>query len=76
MANFILGIISLSISVIVLANLFIFTVHNQSGCSFGNCSAPGNAGTWTASEVTMWGLLSLISIVGIVYGVMNVFGIA
>jgi hypothetical protein len=63
MANFIMGIISLAISVVVLANVFIFTVKNTS-----------TAG-WSASEVTMWGLLSLISIVGLVYGVMQVFGI-
>jgi len=64
MANFIMGIISLSISVVVLANVFIFTVKNTTTTS------------WSASEVTMWGLLTLISIVGLVYGVMSVFGIA
>jgi hypothetical protein len=64
MANFIMGIISLAISVVVLANVFIFTVKNTSTTG------------WSSSEVTMWGLLTLISIVGMVYGVMNVFGIA
>lgn len=64
MANFIMGIISLSISVVVLANVFIYTVKNTSTSG------------WSASEVTMWGLLSLISIVGLVFGVMQVFGIA
>ena len=63
MANFITGIISLAIGVVVLANVFIYTVKNTS-----------TAG-WTPSEITMWGLLSLIGIVGMVYGVMNVFGI-
>ena len=64
MANFIMGIISLAISVVVLANVFIYTVKNTSTTG------------WSTSEITMWGLLSLISIVGLVYGVMNVFGIA
>lgn len=64
MANFIMGIISLSISVVVLANVFIFTVKNTSTTG------------WSSSEVTMWGLLTLISIVGLVFGVMQVFGIA
>jgi len=59
-----MGIISLSISVVVLANVFIFTVKNTSTTDF------------TPAEVTMWGLLSLIAIVGLVYGVMQVFGIA
>jgi len=64
MANFIMGIISLSISVVVLANVFIFTVKNTATTG------------WSASEVTMWGLLTLISVVGLVFGVMQVFGIA
>ncbi len=63
MANFISGIISLSISVVVLANVFIFTVKNTT------------ISTWTASEQAMWGLLTLVGIVGLVYGVMAVFGI-
>jgi hypothetical protein len=59
-----MGIISLSISVVVLASVFIATVKNTSTTS------------WSTSEVTMWGLLSLIAIVGLLFGVMNVFGIA
>jgi len=64
MANFIMGIISLSISVVVLASVFISTIKNT------------NTTGWSTSETTMWGLLTLISIVGILYGVMSVFGIA
>ena len=75
MANFIMGIISLSISVVVLASVFIYTVKNTSTCVSSNCSDP-SAVHWTTAEITMWGLLSLISIVGLLYGVMNVFGIA
>lgn len=63
MSNFISGIISLSISVVVLANVFIFTVKNTSTIG------------WSSSEVAMWGLLTLVGIVGLVYGVMAVFGI-
>jgi len=64
MANFIMGIISLSISVVVLSSVFIYTVKNTSTTG------------WSTSEITMWGLLTLIAIVGLLYGVMNVFGIA
>lgn len=64
MANFISGIISLSISAVILASVFIFTIKNTS------------TDGWTSSEITMWGLLSLIAIVGMLYGVLNVFGIA
>jgi len=64
MANFISGIISLTIGVVVLANVFIVTIKST------------NTSSWTSSEVALWGLLSLIGIAGIIYGVMNVFGMA
>lgn len=76
MANFIQGIISLSISAIVLASVFIFTIKNTSTCVSGVCNGtPGLGTTWTASEITLWGLLSLLAIVGLLYGVLNVFGV-
>ena len=64
MANFITGIISLTVGVVILANVFISTVKNT------------NTSTWETSEVAMWGLLTLVAIVGIVYGVLNVFGLS
>jgi hypothetical protein len=64
MANFIVGIISLTIGVVVMANVFIFTVKNTSTSG------------WSAAEVALWGLLTISGIAGIVYGVLNVFGLA
>jgi hypothetical protein len=64
MANFISGIVSLALSVIILANVFINTVKTT------------NTSGWTSSEITLWGLLTLAAIIGIVFGVLNVFGIA
>jgi len=63
MANFISGILSLTIGVVVLANVFISTVKDT------------NTSTWSTAEVALWGLVTLVGIAGIVYGVMNVFGI-
>jgi hypothetical protein len=63
MANFIMGIISLSIGVVVLSGVFITTVKNTNTSSF------------TAAEVSLWGLLGIVGIAGLVYGVLNVFGI-
>ena len=63
MANFIMGIISLTIGVVILANVFITTVKNQSTTN------------WTTAEIALWGLLTLVSIAGILYGVLNVFGL-
>ena len=63
MANFITGIISLTIGVVILANVFITTVKTT------------NTTGWSSAEVAMWGLVTLIGIAGIVYGVMSVFGL-
>ena len=64
MANFLGGIISLTIGVVVLANVYITTVKGT------------NTTLFTASETAMWGLLTLCAIGGMVYGVLNLFGIA
>jgi len=64
MTNMITGIIGITIGVVILANVFITTVKNQSTSG------------WASSEIAMWGLLTLIGIVGLVYGVLNVFGLA
>lgn len=64
MANFIGGIISITIGAVILANVFISTIKTT------------NTDTWTASEIAMWGLLTLVGVVGLVYGVLQVFGLA
>lgn len=64
MANMITGIISITIGAVILASVFIYTIKNTSTSG------------WASSEIAMWGLLSLIGIVGLVYGVLNVFGLA
>ena len=64
MANFIVGLISLTLGVVVLSGVFITTVKGT------------NTTGWSAGEVALWGLLSIGAIAGLVYGVMNVFGLA
>jgi len=65
MANpFVQGIISITLGVIMLANVFIPVVK---GVSTTN---------WTAGEVALWGVLGLGGIIGLVYGVFAVFGLA
>jgi len=63
MANFIMGIISLAVGVTVLSGVFITTVKAT------------NTTGWSASEIALWGLLTVVAIAGLVYGVLNVFGI-
>lgn len=65
MANFIGGIIALTIGVIVMVNVFLTTVHGV------NTSAAG----WTASEASLFGVVGLVGIVGLLYAVLSVFGI-
>ena len=64
MANFIVGIISLTLGVVVLANVFISTVKGV------------NTSTWTSGEAALWGLLTIGAVAGMVYGTLNVFGLA
>ena len=64
MANFIVGIISLTLGVVVLSGVFITTVKGT------------NTTGWTAGEIALWGLLTIGAIAGLVYGVLNVFGLA
>ena len=63
MANFVQGIISLSIGIILMTSVYMTTVHGT------------NTTTWTASEVALWSVVGLIGVVGIVYGGLNVFGV-
>ena len=64
MANMITGIISISVGAIMLSSVFMATIKNTSTVG------------WSASEIAMWSLLGLIGVVGLVYGVLNVFGLA
>lgn len=64
MTSLIGGIISITIGAVILASVFISTIKNQSTVG------------WTTSEIAMWGLLTLIGIVGLLYGVLAVFGLA
>lgn len=65
MANpMVAGIISITLGVIMLANVFIPTVKNT------------NTTGYTTGELALWGVLTLGGIIGIVYGVFAVFGLA
>lgn len=80
MANFIMGIISMSVGVVVLSGVFITTVKNTNQ-SYTCVNATYNGTTtyvtcaWTASEIALYGLLTIVGIAGLVYGVLNVFGL-
>ena len=64
MANFVSGIISLVLGIVLVANLFMPTVKDA------------NTTGWNTGEVAMWGVVGLAAIIGIVYGAFNIFGLA
>ena len=62
MANFVAGIISATLGVVMLSAVLIPQVKAV------------NTSTWTTGEVALWGVISLIAIIGIVYGIGSMFG--
>jgi len=64
MPNFISGILGLTIGVVAFASVLMVTIKST------------NTTTWNTGEVALWGLIGLAGIAGMVYGVMNVFGMA
>lgn len=72
MANMISGIISITIGAVLMAQVFIATIKGRNG----SCTGNGTVDCWTTSEIALYGLLSLLGIVGILYGVLSVFGLA
>ena len=63
MANFVAGVISLTLGVIMVASVLIPQVKGT------------NTSTWEAGEVALWGVVSLGAIIGIVYGAFAIFGL-
>lgn len=63
MASMIGGIVSITLGVVMLVNVFISVVKAT------------NTTGWTTAESTLFGLLTLVGIIGLVVGVLNVFGI-
>jgi hypothetical protein len=65
MANpLVTGIISITLGVIMLANVFIPVVKGV------------NTTAWSVGEIALWTVVSLGGIIGIVYGTFVVFGLA
>jgi len=62
--NLVVGIISITLGVIMLANVFIPVVQGT------------NTDKFSAGELALWGVLTLGGIIGLVYGVFAVFGLA
>jgi hypothetical protein len=62
--TFIQGIIAVSIAAVMLNSVYLTTIHGV------------NTSTWSTGDAALWGVLSTIGIVGLVYGTANVFGLA
>jgi hypothetical protein len=64
MTNFIGGIFNITLGAVLVATVFITTIKGT------------NTSSWSAGEIAMWGFLSLAGIMGLVYGTLQVFGLA
>ena len=64
MASFIGGIVSITLGAVMLANVFIQQIKAT------------NTTDWSTSEQSLWGILTIVGIIGLVVGVLNVFGVA
>ena len=62
MSNMFAGILSIVVSVVLVTGVVIPTIKGA------------NLSTWTATETTTYGILTIVAIIGLVYGVANVFG--
>ena len=63
MASLIAGIISVTIVVIVFSNVLMPTIHTT------------NVSGWSTSETSLWNTVGLIAVVGIVFVMLQVFGV-
>ena len=63
MANFVAGIISLTLGVIMVSAVYMPQVKGT------------NTSTFTTSETALWSVVGLAGIIGIVYGAFSVFGL-
>ena len=76
MANFVSGIIQISISIVIFAGVYMSTIKSTN-TSYTCANASGHmvaSCTWSASELAIWGVLGIVGIAGIINGVMNLFG--
>jgi hypothetical protein len=62
--NAIFAIISLAIVAIVITSVFIPTIRGA------------NTSGWSAGELALWGVVTLVAIAGFVYNVAAAFGLA
>jgi hypothetical protein len=62
--SLIAGIVSITLGAVMLANVFITQIKAV------------NTSEWSTSETALWGILTLVGIIGLVVGVLNVFGVA
>ena len=63
MANMFSGILSLVLSVILISAVVVPTVKDA------------NTSGFTAGELALWGLITLVAIMGLVYGAAAIFGL-
>lgn len=62
MGNMFTGVLSIVISVVLVTGVVIPTIKGA------------NTSGWTTTEITTYGILTIVAVIGLIYGVANVFG--
>ena len=84
MASFIGGIVNVAIGAIVLNAVYLNTIHSANNCVAGTlgqvCNGTAGYGTlgqasWSTAEISLWNVLGLAGIIGLLVGVLQLFGI-
>lgn len=91
MASFIGGIVNVAIGAIVLQAVYLTTIHNATHCFNGTldytlnpvtgaCNGTTGFGTfanasWSSAETSLWNVLGLAGVIGLLVGVLQLFGI-
>jgi hypothetical protein len=84
MDTFIGGIVNTAIGAIVLNAVYLNTIHATMTCQAGSLGATCNGTTtygtlgttgWSVAEVSLWSVLGLAGVIGLLVGVLQLFGI-
>lgn len=61
MADMISGVLNVTVAILLMTSVVLYTIHNTSTTG------------WSASEIAVFGITGLVTVVGIVYLIKNTF---
>lgn len=73
MADFMKAALGIAIAMVLIANVIIQIAKNTN-TTYACVQNASQTCSWTTTEITLWGLISLVAIMSLIYGVANAFG--